>query len=292
MNDKFGPETSYCEDDLCCLENIPYGEDERHLLDLYLPAENCGTKNLCLVLYIHGGAWIGGDKSAYSPAAKSLTQKFLGKGLAAATIGYRYLSEKVNMRNIIDDVQAAVECIKRVAEEKGFNFTKMMLTGHSAGAHLALIYAYSRAHCSAIEPALVAAYAAPTDFNDTNYFNENELDDDTLQRVMSCAIGQKVTKENGADFKDDFDEISPVHYVCEKTVPTIINHGRQDKIVPFSNALTLKNKLSQYGVEHIFNVYENSGHGLEKDKEADEKAFADMLCYINKFMIDKKDNYL
>lgn len=271
-------------DDGYNLENVSYEENERNLLDLYLP-DNYDGKELYLVLYIHGGAWIEGDKSVYSSTAKSATENFGSYGLAGASISYRYLSPTVTMEDILDDIQAAVSCIKTKVEEKGFSMSKMLLTGHSAGGHLALLYSYSRADVSAVKPAVAVSFAGPTDLNDMNFYVDNDLGDDMVEMLLSYATGETITKETMAEHKSALDKISPVYYVTEKSVPTIINHGKKDTIVPYSNAVTLDNKLTQCGVTHIFNIYENSGHGLSDDKATDDKAFDDMLDYISTYMI-------
>ena len=63
----------------------------------------------------------------------------------------------------------------------------------------------------------------------------------------------------------------------ENTVPTVINHGQKDTIVPYSNATAIVEKFEQYGVTYNFNSYPNSGHELDSDPE--NKQVADDLLY-------------
>lgn len=262
-------------------ENLSYGSHERQVLDLYLPKETADTTGL--VLCIHGGAWIGGDKSAYTDDAKDICKKY---NIAAATINYRYLSETVTMADIIDDVDAAVTKIKELGTENGTNINKMLLTGHSAGGHLSMLYAYSKADTAAITPAAVANFSGPTDMSDKNYFINNDLGNDNVLMLVSYSTGKNITLENFDESKSEIDKISPLYYINENTVPTIINHGMKDTVVPFSNAVSLDEKLTEYGVTHIFNPYPNSGHGLESDKEQAEYAEKLMLEYINKYVLN------
>ena len=136
-----------------------YGDEERQILDLYIPKESDGT--IGLVLMIHGGAWIAGDKNAYG--ADMLRYVSEDVGLAAAAINYRYLSETVNLHDIIDDIDLALQFIKEKGEENGVTIDKAMLTGTSAGAHLSLLYAYSMKDTAPITPACVVSYCGPTD---------------------------------------------------------------------------------------------------------------------------------
>ena len=262
------------------MENVSYGTHERQVLDLYLPENLSDVTGL--VLCIHGGAWIGGDKSAYTESAKDLCKNM---NIATATINYRYLSPDVSMYEIIDDVDAAVAKIREIGKENGTDINKMLLTGHSAGAHLSMLYAYSRADTAAITPAAVANFSGPTDLNDKNYFIDNDLGTDNVLMLVSYATGRMITLENFEERKDEIDRVAPLYYVNENTVPTIICHGMKDTIVPYSNAVSLDAKLTQYGVTHDFISYPNSGHGLESDREQAGYAEELMVKYLNEYVL-------
>ncbi len=261
-------------------ENISYGTHERQVLDLYLPEEMSDTTGL--ILCIHGGAWIGGDKSAYTENAKDVCKNYK---VAAATINYRYLSESVTMADIIDDIDAAVTKIKAIGTENGTNINKMLLTGHSAGGHLSMLYAYSKADTAAITPAAVANFSGPTDMSDKNYFVNNDLGNDNVLMLVSYSTGKKITLENFDENKSEIDKISPLYYVDKNTVPTLISHGMKDTVVPYSNAVALDERMTQYGVTHIFNSYPNSGHGLENDTEQAKYSEEIMIEYLNKYVL-------
>ncbi len=260
-------------------ENLQYGSHERNVLDLYLP-EN--TKETGLVLFIHGGAWVSGDKSAFSVHAKKACEEF---NVAAATVNYRYLSPEITMEDILSDIDAAVSKIKAVGKENGINIKKMLLSGHSAGGHLSMLYAYKMAETAEIKPAAVANYSGPTDMTDENYFINNDLGNDNVLTLLTYATGKQITAENIWDNLSDIERISPVYYINESTVPTIINHGTADTIVPYSNAITLDEQLTKYNITHTLNPYEGSGHGLENNKE--NESYADSLArqYVNEYVL-------
>lgn len=262
------------------MENISYGSHERQVLDLYLPEELSDVTGL--VLCIHGGAWVSGDKSSYTDNAKDLCKNMK---VATATINYRYLSQSVTMADIIDDVDAAVTKIKEIGQEKGTDINKMLLTGHSAGAHLSMLYAYSMADSAAITPAAVANLSGPTDMNDKNYFVNNDLGNENVLMLVSYATGKQITLENFDESKPEIDKFCPLYYVNENTVPTIICHGMKDTIVPYSNAVALDQKLTEYGVTHEFISYPNSGHGLESDNDKAKLAEELMFEYLNTYVL-------
>lgn len=269
-------------------KNLSYGDHDRQIMDLYLPEDNDGEVGL--ILFIHGGAWIGGNKDGYKKALKTACNDL---GYAAAAINYRYLSEKVSLHDIADDIDLALKKIKEKGEEKGININKVLLTGSSAGGHLSLFYAYSRKDTAPITPAAVVSNCGPTDLSDDNYYYNDDLGMNSelgafedIATLLSMACGQKFTYETRADAKEALLKVSPIYYVNSDTVPTVINHGQKDTIVPFSNATALEEKLKANGVSYDFNVYPNSGHGLDKDeaniKIADELLYEYLFAYLGK----------
>lgn len=259
-------------------ENISYGEHERQVLDLYIPEENDGTVGL--ILMIHGGAWIAGDKDSYSKTAKDIAKDY---GYAAAAINYRYLSEDVNMYDILDDIEAAVSKIKALGEEKGVKIEKMLLTGHSAGGHLSLLYAYSRAADSAIEPAAVVDYSGPTDLTNEEYWT-NALGFDTITQLVSWATGRSITTTEDIEaYKNEILAVSPIAYVYT-AVPTIIAHGEKDSIVPYQDAVELNAALTLAGIKHDFVSYPNSDHDLGDDEDCEDKAYSLFVDYAATYL--------
>ncbi len=265
--------------------NLSYGEHERHVLDLCIPRD---TEETGLVLYIHGGAWVAGDKDMYRDTIKEISEKF---GVACAAMNYRYICDTVDINDIMDDIDSAMICIKEKGEKLGININRSILTGGSAGANLSLLYAYSRVNNSAIPPVAVMSDCGPTDLTDDYYFYNPELgkgnglgDEAAISQLLSWACGKKITYETRGEAIDEIKKVSPLYYVDENTVPTIINHGMVDDIVPFRNAVALDAKLTECGVEHYFNIYPNSGHGLEKDPECSQNAQQLFYEFIEKYL--------
>ncbi len=262
-------------------ENISYGSHERNKLDLYIPKENDGEVGL--VLFIHGGAWIGGDKNGYADTIKMWCEE---RGYAAAAINYRYLSYDVSFDDILDDIENALIKIKSTAVEAGVEINKMITTGGSAGGHLAMLYPYARKESSPIEAVAIANYCGPTDLLDPNYYNENATPalKELYRQIASLVYGEELTLEQTYLANDLLKKASPLYYVDENTIPTIINHGMKDDTVPYSNALSLEAKFKELGVTHIMNPHPNSGHGLDNDPVAQEKAEEYFYEYAEKYL--------
>ena len=260
--------------------NMSYGSHERQVLDLAIPKDNDGEVGL--VLYIHGGAWIMGDKEIYKDYLSSCANNL---GYAAAAINYRYLDENTDLNDIADDIDAALSAIKAKGQEKGVSINKVLLTGSSAGAHLSMFYAYSRKDTAPITPAAVCSYCGPTDLYDDNFYYASALGDtETVCGLMSLACGQSFTINGKDGAKDALDKVSPVTYVNENTVPTILCHGMKDSIVPYSNALSIVEKFEQYGVTYDFISYPNSDHDLGSDPDCAKQADTLIFEYAAKYL--------
>ena len=120
--------------DVEAIENVSYGScDKWHLLDLHRPKDTEG--NLPVLLNIHGGAWVYGDKKVYAPYCMYLATQ----GFAVVNASYR-LAPKHTFPAPLEDVGAMVEWVVDHAEEYGLDISNLFFVGDSAGAHLATAY--------------------------------------------------------------------------------------------------------------------------------------------------------
>ncbi len=265
--------------------NLSYGEHERHTIDLCIPKN---TEQSGLVLYIHGGAWIMGDKDIYRDTLKEISEKF---GVACAAMNYRYVCDTVDINDIMDDIDAAMVCIKETGKKHGVDINRSILTGGSAGANLSLLYSYSRVEGSEIPPVAVMSDCGPTDLTDDYYYYNPEIgkgnamgNEEFISQLLSWACGTGVAFDTRDEASEAIKKVSPLYYVNENTVPTIINHGTKDDIVPFRNAVELDKKLTDCGVEHYFNIYPNSDHGLANDPDCRERSIEQFYSFIEKYL--------
>lgn len=261
--------------------DISYGCHERQTLDLYLPENTDGEAGL--ILFIHGGAWIAGDKDGYRDQLRYYAEEY---GCAAAAINYRYLSYDVSFDDMLDDIENSVYKIKSLSKDNGIEISKMIATGGSAGGHLAMLYAYSRQDTSPVKTVAVLNYCGPTDLLDPNFHNENATDTlrELYRQIASLVYGEELSLEDAHLANDLLKKASPLYYVDSNTVPTVINHGMVDETVPYSNALSLEAKFIECGVTHIMNPYPNSGHGLDSDPESAAKADEYFKQYVEAYL--------
>ncbi|MFA5481531.1 MAG: alpha/beta hydrolase [Bacilli bacterium] len=239
--------------------NLSYGPEARQKLDLYLPKN--GSGEVGLILNIHGGGWTAGDKDVYRETNAYWSGQ---RGYVSAAINYRYTSDTVDAFDIMDDITSALNLIKEKAATKDITVSKVLLTGGSAGAHLSLLYAYARFDEAPITPALVVSLSGPTDIANDDYFDLT-IWGEGLYHLFSCLSGFTFDEASYEQAIPSLQSVSPVTYVSETSIPTIICHGELDDIVPYSDAIILDQALTDHGVKHDFVTFPNSGHGLDND---------------------------
>jgi acetyl esterase/lipase len=115
--------------------NLAYGALPEQKLDYYPPAAAARAKPP-LIVFVHGGGWQHGNKDNATGAAK--VGHFTGQGYAFATIDYR-LVPGATVEQQAQDVASAIAWLVAHAGELGFDPDRMVLMGHSAGAHLAAL---------------------------------------------------------------------------------------------------------------------------------------------------------
>jgi acetyl esterase/lipase len=128
------------------LTDIPYNlADDAHprqQLDLYLPT----TDNFPVVLYVHGGAWVGGDKNLYANIGNTLTEA----GYGVAIINYRLSPEFTHPAHTEDGALAIKWLVAHIGEYGGDPDT-FFLTGHSAGGHMVSLLTLDPQYLGAVD---------------------------------------------------------------------------------------------------------------------------------------------
>ena len=266
------------------LLNLPYtsNANERQSFDLAIPAGLSGPAGL--VLCIHGGGWVGGNKEFYT---ENLRQMSAERGIAAAAINYRYLSETVGFDEILSDITSALAAIRAEGLRHGVLFDRALLNGVSAGGHLSLFYAYTQRKTAPITPVCVVELCGPADLTDRFYYVEGLGAAQGLTGWICETVGRGVKHAVSPDTldaaRDALKRWSPVNYVDTNTVPTVFGHGESDEVVPYKNALGLEKKLSACGVEHTFISFPHSGHGCE-DKQSMHKFMELFFACAEKYL--------
>jgi arylformamidase len=121
----------------------------KHKLDLYLPK---GAKDYPVVLFVHGGGWVMGDKTHFG-IYSAIGQCFARQGIGAVVTNYR-LSPKVQHPEHVKDVARAFAWTHKNIAKHGGRPDQLFVAGHSAGGHLVALLATDETYLKAENLAL------------------------------------------------------------------------------------------------------------------------------------------
>lgn len=143
-------------EDIVRFDNIVYGDDPgQQALDVYRPRNRDGEA-LPVIVNVHGGGWVYGDKERYQYYAMSLAQR----GFAVVNFSYRLAPEHI-FPAPLEDTNSVFAWTLSHAEEYGFNLGQVFAVGDSAGANILALYA-----CMCTNPDYAAefSFAPPAGF--------------------------------------------------------------------------------------------------------------------------------
>lgn len=242
-------------------------------LDVFMPAMKRFAKTP-LVVHIHGGAWLEGDKSFENQYyMRSLRDSLVSKGYALISINYRLLNPDVQLEDQLSDSYDALKWIRDHADVYQLDLDNVGIMGESAGAHLAQMLAYSDVEVAAVDFRYIIDIFGPTDLN--NLF---KTDAGFLVKTLFKAFKPKLyhLRNRLITFMTSYDldkdkkntkavlaKYSPLTYLDgRKKTPALIQHGDKDPIVPYSQSVKLKKKLDEYGIENKFMTVDKGNHGF------------------------------
>ncbi|HET6251831.1 MAG TPA: alpha/beta hydrolase [Tepidisphaeraceae bacterium] len=248
------------------IPNIEYANvnGKSLLLDLYLP-EKAG-KPVPVIMYVHGGGWVSGDKH----------EAFIGsllvpKGYAIASINYRFSNEAVFPAQL-HDCKAAVRWLRAHARYYGLDSNHIGAWGASAGGHLVALLGTTGDvknlegdegnldQSSRVQA--VCDWFGPTDFLKIEEEAKtgdvkNALNADAPDSLVSRLIGGPIQKE-----KEKTEKANPIVYVDKNSAPTLIMHGDKDNLVPLAQSEIFRDALKNAGVDVKLDVIKGAGHGF------------------------------
>jgi acetyl esterase/lipase len=243
------------------LRNLAYVTNghERQKLDLFIPPG--ATNPLPLIIWVHGGAWLGGSKDQ-CPALS-----YLPKGYAVASINYR-LSQHAIFPAQIEDCKAAVRWLRANAKEYNLDPNRFAAWGASAGGHLvALLGTAGDAKKFDVGANLdvssrvqaVVDFFGPTDLTRMaqDALPGSRIDHDAPDAPEAKLIGGPVQEH-----KEKAATANPITYVAKDNPPFLIMHGNKDELVPYQQSELLRDALQKAGVPVTFKIIEGAGHGF------------------------------
>jgi acetyl esterase/lipase len=255
-------------------------------LDLYRPA---GQTRPPVVLFLHGGGWALSDRSMAGPAfpGRSLFERLAGAGFAVASADYRLTGEALFPAQL-HDVKAAIRWLRRHAGSHGFDGSRIVVWGESAGGHLAALAGLTG---DSPDPFLEGSVAEPPAGPFPVPGGPGSGDPEPVSTAVSGVVGwygvtdlvalAPVVASGPGPAEHDSPSspeggliggrvsanldlaraASPVSYVHAGAPPFLIMHGTADTGVPVTQGQLLAAELIDAGAKHVETEWvEGAGH--------------------------------
>jgi acetyl esterase/lipase len=218
--------------------------------DVYRPTRAAGP--VPTVIFFHGGGWIRGDKEG--PVLHVMP--YIAMGFAVMNVEYRVAPQALAPA-AVQDGRCALRWVYRNAARYGFDTTRVVVTGHSAGGHLALTTGILEADagmddlCPGEERLRAAAVV--------NWYGITDVPDllaGPNRRGWAVDwIGEGEARRALAT------RLSPLSHVRAGTPPVLTIHGDADPTVPYDHAVRMHRALEEAGVPNRLLTIRGGRHG-------------------------------
>jgi acetyl esterase/lipase len=214
--------------------DLAYGKNARQRLDVYAPKDVGGHP---IVVFFYGGSWTMGQKSQYA---------FMGAALAAhgyVTVipDYRLYPE-VRFPTFLEDGALAVAWVRQHAKELGGDPERIVLMGHSAGAHMAAVLALNSKYLqdAGVPPRCLVGLVG---LSGPYALDPNT---DTLRTIFA-------PPQTPADWQ-------PVQFASRRAPPALLLHGLNDTVVYAMHTEKMRDALLSHGASVETHFYPGRGH--------------------------------
>ena len=222
------------------------------------------------LIYIHGGGWIFGDRTG----ATLQFLPYLQMGWSVVNVEYRMASQSLAPA-AVEDCRCALRWVVQHAAEYNVDTNRIVLTGHSAGGHLALTTGLLTPEagldnrCYGTETLKVAAII--------NWYGISDVADLIAgPNLRNYAVMWLGSQPDGAAIAR---RVSPLTYVHAGNPPVLTVHGDADPVVPYSQAVRLHQALTQAGVKSELVTIHGGEHGGFTPEQVQD-AFAKINAFL------------
>lgn len=241
--------------DIRVVPNIVYSTANGYDCKLDVYARRNAKEPIPTVMYIHGGGWVAGTKEG----AVLNILPYLERGLSVVNVEYR-LARISLAPAAVEDCRNALRWIFKNAKQYGFDTTKIIVAGASAGGHLALMTGMLQAS---------DGFDLPTDWDYAtvqlhvaaiiNWFGITDVKDllsgKNMQNYAVDWIGNQPNKDELAV------RVSPMTYIRKDLPPIFTVQGDKDQLVPYEHGVKLHEALTKAGVPNEHMTIPGGRHG-------------------------------
>lgn len=256
--------------DVVRFDDIIYGQDAGwQILDVYRPKAEEG-KNLPVIVSVHGGGWVYGDKERYQYYCMNLAQR----GFAVVNFTYR-LAPEYKFPSSLEDTNLVFAWVLQNAGEYGFDTKHIFAVGDSAGAHILGLYT---AMCTNKEYAEKYSFKTPEGFVPTAV----ALNCGKYEISLEGNFTDEQTKLLMADFlpkqgsPKELELINVTRHVTENYPPVFVMTATGDFLK--EQAPVMAAKLSACNVPFIYRLYGDSKHKLGHVFHCDVRSEDARIC--------------
>lgn len=218
------------------LRHVPYGDDPRHRLDIYLPQNRRVTST---ILFLYGGGWVSGARWYY----RLLGRMLAGRGHLVIIPDYR-LFPQVQFPRFNEDAARALHWTHSNLLRLGGHPSRLFLMGHSAGAHIAATLAL-----------------------DPRYLASHELSASHVAGIVGLAGPYTLNPLKWRGVKDIFapsadapQSARPIKLARAGLPPMLLLHGARDRVVGSHASVLMADALLREGSPARSEVYAGIGH--------------------------------
>ncbi|RIA09532.1 acetyl esterase/lipase [Flavobacteriaceae bacterium MAR_2010_72] len=208
--------------------DVPYGTDTEQNMDIYLSKEaKSYRKNIYTIVFLHGGAYYLSDKSA----EEKYIEPYLKKGLNVVNMNYRL---KKGIPTATADLTNALNFLKANSNDYDLNLNNIIVTGFSAGAHIATIVGVSQNNPEypnklneGIKITGIINFSGPVDGLDV----VEKIFVDHDNELWSKA-GKALFPSEGYEPKEHIAIYEPITYLDKNDPPIFLWYGGKDNQIP------------------------------------------------------------
>jgi acetyl esterase/lipase len=226
------------------IRNVRYGEFRRNRLDVHRPADH--RTGCPVLLQVHGGAWVIGNSHQQG---QPLMRHMVAEGWVCVAINYR-LSPQATFPDHIVDVKRSIAWVREHIHEYGGDPDTIIITGGSAGGHLAALAALTPN-----EPRFQPGFE-DVDTSVTAcipFYGVYDLCDRKGRRqgAYERLLSKVVFKTRLDDDRDNWEAACPVTWVSSTAPPFFVIQGADDTLVYAEEARDFVEALSEVSKEPV-----------------------------------------
>lgn len=220
-------------------------------LDLYVT--RTPEKPLPTLIWIHGGGWTGGAKESATGF-----QAYHEMGMNVVNVEYR-LARIAQAPAAVEDCRCALRWVIQHAKEYGIDTSRIVVSGGSAGGHLALTTGMLPASagldalCPGPDNLKVAAIVNWYGISDVNELLEGR----NMRAFAVTWLGSRPDRDQAAK------RVSPMTYVRNGLPPILTIHGDADPTVPYEQSVRLHKALTDARVPNELMTMQGGKHGFD-----------------------------